>query len=96
MNKLACLLLFPFACTQPLVPGAAPAVARPPGLVVRPTAPATARAGLPAGRNPARTRPVAIRALGRLLRAYTEPARPAAVAGANSSAPLPTFFSQPA
>lgn len=92
MNKLACLLLLPFALTQPLAPTPVPATAGPLSLIVLPAAPATDWT-LPArGRGPANTRPSAIRALGRLLRAYTEPARPESAAGAFSGAPLlPSF-----
>ncbi|GAB3832977.1 hypothetical protein [Hymenobacter jeollabukensis] len=94
MNKFAFLLLFPFAATPALPPRpvAAPAAAQ----VVLPAAPAgdwstEACWRARGGRGPAATRPSAIRALARLLRAYAEPARPAAATLVAVGAPLPVF-----
>ncbi|RAK70111.1 hypothetical protein [Hymenobacter edaphi] len=94
MNKVAFLLLFPFAATHPLPPR--PVVAPASCQVVLPAALAagwSVGAGwrVQGGRGPAATRPSAIRALSRLLRTYAEPARPEAAAPVAAGAPLPTF-----
>ncbi|MCC3159026.1 hypothetical protein LJ737_17415 [Hymenobacter sp. 15J16-1T3B] len=90
MNKLACLLLFPFAATQPLAPTALPAAPRPLGSVVLPAAPPADWSLLAARwRGPATTRPSAIRALGRLLRAYAEPRQPESAPQTTTGAPFP-------